>query len=87
VLGILAFYYATYVLVSLAATHLTNKEATFHLVFWSLAPPLWFIFEWFIWFDNHQMADAVLQLRIAQDIFGKFWAAVLAVMLAFKLSR
>lgn len=84
-LGLLAFYYATYVLVSLGADQIKGSVSMFHLVFWSLGPPFWFFFEWFIWFDNHQSDGAAQKLRIAQDLFGKFWAAVLAVMLTFKL--
>jgi hypothetical protein len=84
-LAILSFYYAAYVIVSLALGRLAGTPTMLHLAFWTLAPPVWFFFEWFVWFDNHESAAAVASLRVAQDLSSRFWAAVLAVMLAYRL--
>jgi len=68
-LGNLAFYYAVYVVISLAPPQrISGSEAMLHLAFWTLAPPLWFFVEWFLWFDNHEDDLAVKNLRIAQDL-------------------
>ena len=85
-LGISAFYYAAYVLASLVLCKIQPREATIHLAIWTLAPALWFFFEWFVWFDNHDNDLAKANLQVAQDLSSKLWAAVLAVMIAYRLA-
>jgi hypothetical protein len=86
-IGLLSFYYATYVVVSLAVpgNKLETGEALFHLAWWTLVPPSWFFIEWFIWFDNHDTPGAAQTLRTNQDLASKFWAAVLALMISLKI--
>jgi hypothetical protein len=84
-LGLLGAYYALFVMVSLGRGRLTPTESLVHLTIWTLAPPFWFFVEWFYWFDNHANDKAVHNLGVAQDLSGRLWAAVLAVMLAYRL--
>lgn len=84
-LGIVGLSYSTYLLTSLSLGKLQEGEAKFHILVWTIGPPLWFFFEWFFWFDNHKCSTAVAQLRVAQDLASKLWAAVLAVMVAYRL--
>jgi hypothetical protein len=65
---------------------MTDSESKLHLTLWTIAPPLWFFVEFFLFFDNHNSSAAVEQLRASQEVAGRFWAAVLAVMLSYRLA-
>lgn len=79
-----AGYAALYVLVSLVAGKISRAEASFHLVVWTLVPPLWFAFERYFLVDMVRDTQA---LKEGQDYASKLWSAVLAVLLAFKLGE
>lgn len=86
-LGIAGFYYAAYAITSaLSPSWINATEASVHLVIWTLLPPLWFFFEWFVFFDNHGQRRAVEALKTAQDLAGKFWGAVLTLLGLLKLA-
>lgn len=52
-------------------------------IFWALAPPIWFFFEYFYYFPKHGKSDASLEsLSAAQDVSARVWAAFLAVLAA-----
>lgn len=57
--------------------HLTGC-GVFHFVFWSLVPPMWFFFEYHL----VPATDVALrkQIKDSQDVAGKIWAAVVAIM-------
>lgn len=82
-LGTFGFYYAAYIIVGLIRETLTEREAKVHIALWTVIPPLWFFFEWFFWFDNHEAEGDTL--RVAQDLASKLWAAVLALMVSYRL--
>lgn len=85
VLGVLTAYYAAYVVISMLSGRITQGEALVHLAWWTLVPPSWFLFEWFVWFDNHDDPTAVALMRAGQDLASKFWASVLALMISLKI--
>lgn len=84
-LGTIGVVYAIYIIVSLVRRRMSDLESKVHLAIWTVVPPLWFFFEYFIWFDNHNAADAVQRLKEAQDVASKLWGAVLAVMISYRL--
>ena len=86
-LGLFAFYLAVYIVSSAALKAISPGEILFHLAFWALAPPSWFFFEWFVWFDNHSSTDAVQALRVGQDLASKFWAGVLGLIVSLKIAE
>lgn len=87
VLGAVAVPYAAILIVTLFGSSMTRKEATIHLCLWAMAPPIWFMFEWFVWFDNHPNKNAVDRLLVSQELSRNLWAAVLAVLLAHRLAE
>jgi hypothetical protein len=50
----------------------------FHFVCWSLVPPLWFFFEYHLVPPTE--VDRRKQIKDSQDVAGKIWAAVVAIM-------
>lgn len=80
-----ALSYACYVVVALLARRMGRVEAAIHLAIWTIAPPLWFSFERYFFFDQLNVPAKVEALKEGQEYASKFWAAVLAVMLAFML--
>lgn len=80
-----ALSYACYVVVSLLARKIGRVEAAIHLAIWTIAPPLWFSFERYFFFDQLSEPAKIEALKEGQDYASKFWASVLAVMLAFML--
>ena len=54
---------------------------------WGAWPPLWFLFEHYIWFDNWESDSAAKRFQDGQKLWAKLWAgvgAIIAVIL-FKL--
>ena len=84
-LGVVGIFDGVYIVARLVSRDAFNVEAAVHLALWTLVPPLWFAFEWFYWFDNHESEQAVKTLRTAQDVAGKFWAAVLTLIISYRL--
>lgn len=50
------------------------------LVLWTLGPPTWFGLEYLLFQRIERPAATLEQLRLGQDLAGKFWAG-LAVLL------
>jgi hypothetical protein len=46
------------------------------VVFWTLGPPLYFCFEYFVLFDNWDSEDAIEELKHRQTLFSLFWAGI-----------
>jgi hypothetical protein len=82
---LLAAYYGIYVIVSLLRNNISRVEASLHLALWTILPPLWFAFERYFVFTKRDNAALLARLREGQDYSSKFWAAILAVMVAFRL--
>lgn len=99
--SLLATYLGLYVLVSLNAKKISKREAAIHLIAWTLAPPLWFSFERYFFFQGTAQEAKLLDcdpklkereqrikaLKEGQDYASKLWGAILAVLLAFKLGE
>lgn len=85
--SIVAIYYACYVIASLLWGDMGRIEAAIHLAIWTIAPPLWFSYERYFFFDQVDDLTKVLALKEGQDYASKFWAAILAVILAFQLGE
>ena len=61
---------------------LDRPELVALVFFWTLGPPLWFLFEYFVLWkgaDEQQLK----QIKEWQDIAKPLWAAVLATVLFF----
>lgn len=91
-LSLLAVYVAVYVLTSLVLERISKREASSHLVLWTVLPPIWFAFERYFFFECSCQTPESLKLahealREGQDYSSKLWSAVLAVLLAFKLGE
>ena len=82
--GAAMLYYAAYAVATAVSGMATSREARLHLVFWALVPPFWFFIEWFFLVRNYE-AQNVSLVRAGQDVVGRLWAAVLAILLAVKL--
>ena len=82
--GAVLVYYAAYAIATAIGKLASPREAKFHLTFWALIPPLWFFVEWFFLVKSYDPADIAI-VRGGQDVVGKIWAGVLAVLLAAKL--
>ncbi|MBD9355190.1 hypothetical protein [Methylomonas albis] len=85
--SITAIYYACYVIASLLVGDMGRIEAAIHLAVWTIAPPLWFSYERYFFFDQVDDSTKVVALKEGQDYASKFWAAILAVILAFQLGE
>jgi predicted membrane protein len=81
VLGFLAPLYAGWVIYSFATKVVGSESAVFHLVLWSIGPPAWFFIEHNVLLEaNGSNLD---RLKSGQEVAGRIWAAVLAVILFF----
>lgn len=73
---------------SLAFMLLSSTESTrakqisqILLAMWILGPPLWFFYEHFFFFPAHgNPALALSDLKAAQDVTSKVWAAIAVVL-------
>jgi hypothetical protein len=81
VLGILTFLYAGWVIYSFATKDVGPENAVFHLVFWSIGPPVWFFIEYNVLLEED--GSNLDRLKSGQEVAGRVWAAVLAVILFF----
>jgi hypothetical protein len=89
--------YAAYIMVTLLSQDskikFSSKRAAVHLAIWTLAPPLWFSLERYFFYapvSGACPADikaGIEALKEGQEYASKFWAAILAVMLAFQLGE
>lgn len=86
-LTLTATYYAVFVVVSLLAGRLSPRERNFHLGVWIMGPPLWFSFEWNVFFDNFDSPTAIDRLKYTQDLGSKFWAAIVALIFSLRLGE
>lgn len=77
--SVLAVLYAIFVVQQFASRNVWwgDTAAVIHVIFWTLAPPLWFLLEWWATTGNPQ------DLKDNQEKAGKLWAAVLVVVLYF----
>ena len=48
--------------------------------FWIIGPPIWFFFEYHFIFNRKDDDAARDQLKMAQDVAQKFWAALLVLL-------
>lgn len=51
-------------------------------IFWGTWPPLWFLFEHYLWFDNWGDHEAVKRFQDGRQLWAKLWAGVGAVLAA-----
>jgi hypothetical protein len=49
-------------------------------VVWGTWPPLWFLFEYYFWFDNWEEHDAAKRFQNGQKLWAKLWAGVGAII-------
>jgi hypothetical protein len=49
-------------------------------VWWVVAPPIWFSFEYFILFKQHGPNDAFESFKYGQDVSAKAWIAFVLVL-------
>jgi hypothetical protein len=86
IVGVAALIYAV-ILIKYFATGvsclclLRIVPSWFHLVIWTLGPPLWFALEYWLMRDTQERKDG--RLKDGQEVAGKIWAAVLVVLLYF----
>lgn len=57
-------------------------------IIWGAWPPIWFLFEHYIWFDNWDDPQAKDRFREGRTLWAKLWAGIGAVLAAilFKLA-
>lgn len=86
--SLIAICYACYILASLLIPGaVSTTEAAIHLAIWTIGPPLWLSYERYFFFDQRDDEAKVKAMKEGQDYASKFWAAILAVMLAFQLGQ
>jgi hypothetical protein len=75
--GCIVFRFAT-----AAKGSLTGIVPAAEVVFWTIVPPLWFFFEFYL-IDKHKIDGAPdpANVKAYADYAGKIWAAVLAAVL------
>ncbi len=56
------------------------------IVLWTLGPPLWFLIEHSILFDNWENGEAVEHFRHAQGLATKFWIGIAGLLTAIYAS-
>lgn len=82
ILGVVTFIYAVALVLWLTRSgNQLGASARWHLVFWTLGPPLWFAVEYFAL--GQSSAGPNQRLLAGQDVASKLWAAVLVVLLYF----
>jgi hypothetical protein len=82
ILGVAAFVYAVVLVLWLTRLECQPRRALrWHLVFWTVGPPLWFATEYFALDTSY--ADPNKRLLVGQDVASKLWAAVLVLLLYF----
>jgi hypothetical protein len=71
---------------TLTASSTKTSSQAWEIVFWTLGPPLWFFFEYFLidqgWIFTPAgkcKADFLKEVKTYADYASKIWAAVLAV--------
>ena len=93
--AILLILYAGYCIVAFASGSFRIEggklpiatEAIFHVVFWTLVPPIFFFLEYYfidqgkILNPNLKKDDFLKNIKTYQDMASKIWAAVLAAIL------
>jgi hypothetical protein len=52
------------------------------IAFWTLAPPVWFFFEYRVLFDNWDDPVALAEFKYMQDLATKVWAGLVATLIA-----
>lgn len=80
-LGAVAVIYAAFLIWFFAKDQLLCVDPAWHLLVWTLAPPLWFAFEY--WAMSNQPERNNGSLKEGQEVAGKIWGAVLVVLLYF----
>ena len=56
------------------------------IVIWTLGPPIWFLVEHLILFDNWENGEAVEHFRNAQGLATKFWIGIAGLLTAIYAS-
>lgn len=80
-LGGLATLYAGIIIKFFAEYKALCIDPAWHLVVWTLGPPLWFALEYWAMAGEPERRDG--SLKEGQEVAGKIWAAVLVVLLYF----
>lgn len=84
VLGAIALFYGFGITFIFAATptpcpRIAGAPVALHLAIWTVAPPLWFLFE----LSRYPPSASLERFKYTQELAAKLWAAVLVVMLYF----
>ena len=83
VVSFLALTYAAYVVSRFWAVSgfAALPEGKFHIVIWTLGPPLYFFAEYLYHYRNKADPTKLAQVKAWQELAGKIWAGLLAAML------
>jgi hypothetical protein len=58
-----------------------DEHAIFLVALWGTWPPVWFLLEHYVLFDNWENTGAVKRFQDGQKLWAKLWAGVGAILI------